>query len=416
MLISEEELERLHARFPYPRFSKAEYERRYSNIRKMMGELGLDCLLIVGGSAAYGRLWFNLRYVTNMMGKAEMANYCFFPKDGDPAVVTRPGHSLAGAMLARTAVRNVIVGQPSVIGAIVNEIQERGYDKGRIGIVEYDPYTSIPKNHWDFFTSQLPQAEFAFVTKEFIAMRLLKSPEEIHALERSAELGDIGVRAMQERVRPGMTEGAVFGLVHEAVMKAGGEMGMIQIGSCSMLDPDINDQRPRPVDRVIGDRDIINNELGIFYNGYEAQCGRPVVTGEPTAEYKEMFDIALEGYRRLVPTLYAGKSSEDSVQAMQFIRETDYEFYGGFLQGMLGANPRHEPQIGFDRVQSAEDRYLFGPDGRLVYQVGHVFALQMHIVDKAHARGLFLADFFAIEEKGPRCLNKFPCELVRTRR
>ena len=177
---------------------------------------------------------------------------------------------------------------------------------------------------------------------------------------------------------------------------------------------DINDQRPRPVERVIGERDIINNELGIFYNGYEAQCGRPVVTGEPTAAYKEMFEIAVAGYRRLVTTLYAGKSSEDSIQAMQFIRDSDYEFYGGFLQGMLGANPRHEPQIGFDRVQSAEDRYLFDPDGRLVYKVGHVFTLQMHIVDKKHTRGLFVGDFFAIEEQGPRCLNKLPLEMVRT--
>ena len=415
MLLSEQELDAMHVRFPYPRFSKAEYERRYKNIRAMMREHNLDCLLIVGGSAAYGRLWFNVRYVTNMMGKAEMANYCFFPREGEPAVVTRPGHSLAGGMLARTAVRNVIVGAPSVLGSIVNEIKQRGYDKGRVGIVEYDPYTSIPKNHWDFFTTNLPQAEFVFVTKEFIVLRLLKSAEEIRFLERSAELGDVGLRAMQERVRPGMTEGEVFGLVHEAVMKAGGEMGMVQLGSCSMLDPDINDQRPRPVDRVIGERDIINNELGIFYNGYEAQCGRPVVTGDPTAEYKEMFEIAVEGYQRLAPTLSAGRSSEDSIQAMQFIRDTDYEFYGGFLQGMLGANPRHEPQIGFDRVQSTEDRFLFDSDGRLVYQVGHVFALQMHIVDKNHTRGLFLADFFAIEEKGPRCLNKFPCEIIRCR-
>jgi Xaa-Pro aminopeptidase len=416
MLLSEAELERMHERFSYPRFSQAEYERRYTNIRKLMHEQTLDCLLIIGGSAAYGRLWFNLRYVTNMMGKAEMATYCFFPKEGEPAVVTRPGHSLAGGMLARSAVRNVIVGRPSVLDAIVNEIKERGYDNGRIGIVEYDPYTSIPKNHWDFFTSNLPQAEFIFVTKEFIAMRLLKSAEEIQFLERSAQLGDSGICAMRDRVKPGMTEGEVFGIVHEAVLKGGGEMGMIQLGSCSMLDPDINDQRPRPVQRVIGERDIINNELGIFYNGYEAQCGRPVITGEPTAEYQAMFELAVEGYRRLAPTLYAGKSSEDSLAAMQFIRDSDYEFYGGFLQGMLGANPRHEPQIGFDRVQSAEDRFLFGADGRLVYQVGHVFALQMHIVDKQHTRGLFLADFFAVEANGPRCLNKFPVELVRTGR
>ena len=82
MLLSEEELERLHKRFPYPRFSKTEYQRRYRNIRTMMREMQLDCLLIIGGSAAYGRLWFNFRYVTNMIGKAEMANYCFFPKGG----------------------------------------------------------------------------------------------------------------------------------------------------------------------------------------------------------------------------------------------------------------------------------------------------------------------------------------------
>src|SRR5262245_15476807 len=124
MLLSEDELARMQKRFPYPRFSQAEYERRYANIRKLMGDQRLDCLLIIGGSAAYGRLWFNLRYVTNMMGKAEMATYCLFPKDGEPAVVTRPGRSLAGGMLARTAVRNVIVGRPSVLDSIINEIKE----------------------------------------------------------------------------------------------------------------------------------------------------------------------------------------------------------------------------------------------------------------------------------------------------
>ena len=139
-----------------------------------------------------------------------------------------------------------------MLGAIVNEIKERSYDKGRIGIVEYDPYTSIPSNHWEFFTANLPQAEFVFVTKEFIAMRLLKSEEEIDSLEKSAEFGDAAILAMAERVKPGMTEGELFGIAHEAAMKAGGEMGMIQFGSSPMDDPDVNDQRPRPVERVIG--------------------------------------------------------------------------------------------------------------------------------------------------------------------
>src|SRR5262249_14495980 len=151
---------------------------------------------IGGSSAAYGRLWFNFRYITNMMGKAEMANYCFFPKEGDPCLILRPAIPWPMRCWRATAVREIIVGDPSVLTAIVRTIQERGYDKGRVGIVEYDPYTSIPKNHWDFFAAKLPQAEFVFVTKEFIALRLIKSDEEIDALEKSAELGDIGIEAM----------------------------------------------------------------------------------------------------------------------------------------------------------------------------------------------------------------------------
>jgi Xaa-Pro aminopeptidase len=413
MLISEEELARMHNRFPYPRFSKAEYQRRYRNIRNMMREQRLDCLLIVGGSAAYGRLWFNLRYVTNMMGKAEMANYCFFPKDGEPCVITRPGHSLAPAMLARTVVREIIVGEPNVLSAIVRAIEERGYHKGRVGIVEYDPFTSIPKNHWDFFTSKLPQAEFVFVTKEFIKLRLRKSAEEIEAIERSAELGDIAIEALADRAKAGMTEGELFGIAHEAVLKAGGEMGMIQLASAPMDDPDINDQRPRAVNRVLGPRDFINNEMGIFYNGYEAQTGKPILIGEPTKEIREMFEIALEGYQRLAPTLAPGKTSQDSLAAAKFVHEQGYDYYGGLLQGMLGANPRHEPQIGFDRPNSGEDRFLFDKDGKLSYEPGMMFTLQMHIVNKNKTQSLFLADTFVVTETGSRCLNKLPPQLIR---
>ena len=415
MLISEEELERMHNRFPYPRFSRAEYERRYQNIRNMMREHRLDCLLIIGGSAAYGRLWFNFRYVTNMMGKAEMANYCFFPREGDPCLVLRPGHSLAGGMLSRTAVREVIVGEPSVLGGIVKAIQERGYDRGRIGIVEYDPFTSIPKNHWEFFSAKLPQAEFVFVTKEFIALRLLKSEEEIAALEKSAELGDATILAIAERLKPGMTEGELFGIAHEAALKAGGEMGMIQIGSAPMDDPDANDQRPRPVSRVIGPHDFINNEIGIFYNGYESQTGKPIVTGTPTHWIEEMFEIASEAYKRIQPTLRPGQSSADSLEAAKFVLDTGYEYYGGFLQGMLGANPRHEPQIGFDRVQSGEDRFLFDADGSLTYKPGMMFTLQVHLIDKRHTRSLFLGDSYVITESGPKCLNKVPPQLFRVK-
>jgi hypothetical protein len=95
------------------------------------------------------------------------------------------------------------------------------------------------------------------------------------------------------------------------------------------------------------------------------------------------------------------------------VLDSGYEYYGGFLQGMLGANPRHEPQIGFDRVQSSEDRFLFEADGKLTYKPGMMFTLQVHLIDKAHTRSLFLGDSYAITEGGTKCLNKVPPQLFR---
>jgi hypothetical protein len=121
--ISKEELERLHPKYPYPKFSQQEYERRYKNIRNLLKEKGLECLLIIGGSASYGRAWFNVRYVTNMMGKAEMCYYCFFPREGDPCLIVRPGHALNEGMLSRTVVRELVVGSPDVLPAITKKIK-----------------------------------------------------------------------------------------------------------------------------------------------------------------------------------------------------------------------------------------------------------------------------------------------------
>ncbi len=407
MILSESELDQLHSKYPYPRFSKAEYKRRYENVRNLLKQKNLDCLLVIGGSAAYGRLWFNVRYLTNMMGKAEMCYYCLFPREGDPCLIVRPGHALSEGMLARTAVRELVVGGADIVSGVVTKINELRCGDGRIGIVEYDPVTSIPKNHWDYLTTHLPKAEFIFVTREFLALRHIKSEEEIQFLERSAEIGDRGIMALSERVRPGMTESQLFAIVYEAVLNHGGEMGMVQIGSAPLAKPGINDQRPRPVERVISAEELINNELGVFYNGYEAQTGKPIVIGQPTDVIRKMGALATEGYKRMAETLYPGKSSRDSMRVEKWIQESDFELYGSYLQGMGGTQPRHEPLVRPDGVNSPFST------GDLVYQAGMVFALQMHIVTKDRSAGIFLADTFAVTSSGPRCLNKVPPQLIQ---
>jgi Xaa-Pro aminopeptidase len=399
------DLDALYAKCPYPRFSPQEYQRRYTNIRAMMAERGLDCLLIVGGTAAYGRMWANVRYVTNMVGgKADQTGYVIFPKEGEPLPFVR-GHATAKGMLAQSVVHRIGLAGHDLLAAVAGGIAEFGYANGHIGIVAYDPNTSIPQNHWEYFRSKLPRAEFSFVTREYLALRLIKSQEEIDCLERSSLANDAGIRALAARARPGATERQLFAAVYEAAILAGGEMGMIQLASGAMDEDDVNDQRPRPCERVLGPRDLINNELGIFYNGYEGQSGKPIVTGPPTPRVREMFDVALEAYRAIAATLVPGKGSQDSVRAAQCIRDAGYEAFGGFIQGMHGNHPRHEPEVGFgDRGGSRQP---------FTYQEGMVFVVQPHIVDRDETISLFLGDTFAITADGPRCLNRLPPALIQ---
>ena len=53
--------------------------------------------------------------------------------------------------------------------------------------------------------------------------------------------------------------------------------------------------------------------------------------------------------------------------------------------------------------------------GLLVFRNGTVFVLQIHLVDKARTRGLFIGDTYAMRDSGTECLNQFPPELIQLR-
>jgi hypothetical protein len=55
-------------------------------------------------------------------------------------------------------------------------------------------------------------------------------------------------------------------------------------------------------------------------------------------------------------------------------------------------------------------------EGKLVYQVGHVFTLQMHIVDKQHTRGVVSRRLLRYRRKRPALLEQVPAQVgARTR-
>ena len=68
----------------HPRYPKAEYDRRYREIRKRMRARGIDALIFYGDSGMQGGNQANLKYVTNY--KDPVSSFFVFPLRGAPAL------------------------------------------------------------------------------------------------------------------------------------------------------------------------------------------------------------------------------------------------------------------------------------------------------------------------------------------
>src|SRR5512136_2808107 len=88
----------------YPRFSDAEYGRRYRLTRDKMARLGLDCL-IVGGAPSHWSFGSGVVWLTNHREWHSMAVYLVVPLDGDPTFI----YSMAGTHAEAT--RRAVVTQ-----------------------------------------------------------------------------------------------------------------------------------------------------------------------------------------------------------------------------------------------------------------------------------------------------------------
>src|SRR5262249_56655588 len=77
-------LQRDEMRPHYPRFSDAEYERRYALLRGLMDAQGLDAVVIYGDSGCGFLNQLPVHWVSNYID--EMYSYVAFPRQGEPTV------------------------------------------------------------------------------------------------------------------------------------------------------------------------------------------------------------------------------------------------------------------------------------------------------------------------------------------
>jgi Xaa-Pro aminopeptidase len=391
----------------YEQFSPAEYARRYAALRDKMRDEKLDCVIVPGGPSHWsfggGMLW-----LTGHWEWHALACYVVVPLEGEPTLVYSMGGTHAEAVRRETAaalsdVRNSRGGHYAEV--MVERIRELGLERGRIGLLEIDPRHEdyLPVNQYNVLRSSLPDAELVFTKDLMHELLLVHSPEELDCVRKAGRLCQRAMEAIAAEARPGVTEYELRAAAGHAILKGGGDIDFIILGSTPMADPAMVFGNPRPSGRALSEGDIINMELAAGYRGYTAQIGSPICVGEPTAGVRRFWDeIALPGYKKMIAEVGPGKPVEAMRKAGEFFRQNGVQSRPIHAHGIDLVTDG--PHVYTDRVAAHEFEKVLRP--------GMVMMPEPNPITADGSFGIFVGHTFIVTEDGHECVDDFPLDLV----
>jgi Xaa-Pro aminopeptidase len=121
-------------------------------------------------------------------------------------------------------------------------------------------------------------------------VRGIKSPAEIAAFEQAARIADIGLQAVAQALRPGVTSAELYGAALYEMAKAGGEVPAISQA--------VQPGRPRTTHLLPSRRQVEAGEPFAFdlagvYKRYHANLDRTFIYGDPDPELVRVHKAAL---------------------------------------------------------------------------------------------------------------------------
>lgn len=389
----------------YSKFSDAEYQRRYKHARELMERDGFDALLLTGGQNIYN-MGGAVSWATNLFDDRGMCQYVIFPKEGELTLVYPHAGCHIEAARKMVSIKDVRGSEGGKFAKVIaDRLKELGAEKGRIGITAIDrngPEYMGVKTYLDL-QELLPDATFEFAPGLLHELTVIKSAEEIEAMERAGELVVDGFKAIQEIARPGVHEYELAAAGTHGIMKGNGRVHLMMIGSTSMHDPKMVFPNPLPSERVLKEGDVILCEMVATYKGYSAKIGHPITVGPPTEQYNTFYkEMALEGLRALEAELKPGNTLENVRKAGGHFRAKGGQSRPIMIHGLdLITAP---PFIYTDQVKAIPDDEVIRP--------GNTYAIEITPINAEGTFGIFLARTYVITEDGRRDIIPFPLEEI----
>ena len=228
------------------------------------------------------------------------------------------------------------------------------------------------------------------------AWRRVKDASEIDAIRDRVDRLDAAFAAIQDAIRPGLTELQLQAVVHERLQSSTSEALRLDANLGSGPLSALSD--PHATTRALEDGDLVLVDLYPRIDGYVADLTRTFVVGRPTAGQAERWAIVREALFAAARLLIPGTD----------VREIDEAVRAVLAQAGTGKLLHHVGHgIGLDAWESP----WIGSAADGLLEVGNVVAIEPGLYVQGWG-GMRLEANYVIRAEGAERLDRFPDSLT----
>lgn len=261
-------------RYPYPSFSLAERDRRWSTLRAIMERENVDCVIAPNNTGHSTHFQAEARYLTHCGGGGDADIACVFPLEGEVAAIATNCERWRHVQNWVTDLREA---RRAYGRATVGKLREVKLTHKRVAVVGLDGYVRAPEGialygFMKALTEAFPDVEWVSYTDQLQALRIVKSEEEVAFLKVSTELVDRAFARIQQVARPGVKDYEAWGAAMGELAKGGSELPAHNHWGSGSRPSTLT----RPTHGELQRGWVIVNEIEAAYGGYHAQGVQPI--------------------------------------------------------------------------------------------------------------------------------------------
>lgn len=243
----------------------------------------------------------------------------------------------------------------------------------------------------------LPGIELVAIGVELDELRIIKSPEEIELLEKSAEIASNALLAILNKIKPGAVEHDLALALEFAMKNAGADEKSFDFIVASGVRGALPHGKASAKDIRAGE--LVTFDFGAVYRGYHSDETVTVAVGEPDSRQRDIYFIVKEAHDRAVAAVKPGISFKELDDlARCFIADEGYgQYFGHGLGHGVGLEVHEKPVVSFKNDGMVEE--------------GMVFTIEpgVYIPDWG---GVRIEDTVVVTANGCKTLTKFPKKLM----